>query len=123
MRMPRLALTLPAVLAAIAFAATATWAATEAGAAAKPAARAARTPVAHAASTYMTGLGDESPEMFSDSDAQQLKTKIARYIAPYDAVAHSYSLDKAKAWIKYAEGQHMQILVAFYHSEYSPLRL
>jgi hypothetical protein len=71
----------------------------------------------------LTGLGDESPEMFSNADAQQLKTKIARYIAPYDAVAHSYSLDKAKAWIKYAEGQHMQILVAFYHSEYSPLRL
>jgi hypothetical protein len=123
MRMPRLALTLPALLAAIALVATATWAATDAGAAAKPAAKAARTPVAHTASTYLTGLGDESPEMFSNADAQQLKTKIARYIAPYDAVAHSYSLDKAKAWIKYAEGQHMQILVAFYHSEYSPLRL
>jgi hypothetical protein len=123
MRMPRLALTLPALLAAIAFAAAATWAATDAGAAAKPAAKPAHKPVAHAASTYLTGLGDESPEMFSNADAQQLKTKIARYIAPYDAVAHSYSLDKAKAWIKYAEGQHMQILVAFYHSEYSPLRL
>jgi hypothetical protein len=121
--MPRLALTLPALLAAIAFMATVTWAATDAGAAVKPAAKAARTPVAHTASTYLTGLGDESPEMFSNADAQQLKTKIARYIAPYDAVAHSYSLDKAKAWIKYAEGQHMQILVAFYHSEYSPLRL
>jgi hypothetical protein len=123
MRMPRLAITLPALLAAIAFAATATWAATDAPAAAKPAAKTAHKPVAHAASTYLTGLGDESPEMFSNSDAQQLKTKIARYIAPYDAVAHSYSLDKAKAWIKYAEGQHMQLLVAFYHSEYSPLRL
>jgi hypothetical protein len=124
MRMPRLALTLAALLAAIAFAATtAPWTVTDAGAAAKPAAKPAHKPVAHAASTYMTGLGDESPEMFSDADAQQLKTRIARYIAPYDAVAHSYSLDKAKAWIKYAEGQHMQILVAFYHSEYSPTHL
>ena len=34
--------------------------------------------------------------MFSDPHWQQLHTKIARYIAPYDAVAHSYSLDKAK---------------------------
>lgn len=124
MRTPRLALTLPVLLAGIAFAATAApWTVTDAGAAPKPAANAARKPVAHAASTYMTGLGDESPEMFSDADAQQLKTRIARYIAPYDAVAHSYSLDKAKAWIRYAEGQHMQILVAFYHSEYSPTHL
>jgi len=124
MRMPRLALTLPALLRAVAFAASAVlFAVTDAGAAAKPAAKAARAPVARTASTYFTGLGDESPEMFSNADAKQLKTKIARYIAPYDAVAHSYSLDKAKAWIKYAEGQHMQILVAFYHSEYSPTHL
>jgi hypothetical protein len=42
--MPRLALTLPALLAAIAFVATVMWAATDAGAAVKPAAKAARTP-------------------------------------------------------------------------------
>jgi len=124
MRMPRLALTLPALLTAVAFAATAVlFAVTDAGAAAKPAAKAARAPVARTASTYFTGLGDESPEMFSNADAKQLKTKIARYIAPYDAVAHSYSLDKAKLWIKDAEAAHEQILIAFYHSEYSPTHL
>jgi hypothetical protein len=92
---------------------------------AKPsgAAAARRTPAAHAAATYLTGLGDESPEMFTDANAKQLHTKIARYIAPWDAVAHSYSLDKAKVWIKDAEAAHMQVLVAFYHSEYSPMRL
>lgn len=82
-----------------------------------------RTPSAHAASTYLTGLGDESPEMFTDPHATQLKTKIVRYIAPWDAVAHSYSLDKAKVWIKDAEERHMQVLVAFYHSEYTPTLL
>jgi hypothetical protein len=122
--MPRLALTLFALLATIALAATAApLIVTDAGAAAKPAAKAAHRPVARAASTYFTGLGDESPEMFKDADAKQLKTKIARYIAPYDAVAHSYSLDKAKLWIKDAEAAHEQILVAFYHSEYSPTHL
>jgi len=122
--MPRLALTLPALLTAVAFAATAVlFAVTDAGAAAKPAAKAARAPVARTASTYFPGLGDESPEMFSNADAKQLKTKIARYIAPYDAVAHSYSLDKAKLWIKDAEAAHEQILIAFYHSEYSPTHL
>ena len=92
---------------------------------AKPSAKAAatRTPTAHAASTYLTGIGDESAEMFTDPNWLQLKTKIARYIAPYDAVAHSFSLDKAKVWIKAAEAAHQQVLVAFYHSEYSPTKM
>ncbi len=103
--------------------------ASQAGAAASrhasaPVAKSAkRGPSAHAASTFLTGVGDESPEMFGDSNWAQLKTKIARYIAPYDAVAHSFSLDKAKVWIKAAEAAHQQILVAFYHSEYSPTRM
>jgi hypothetical protein len=105
-----------AVLAALAFGH-----AGEAGAKpAKPAHVASR---AHAASTYFTGLGDEKPEMFGDPNWAQLRTKIARYIVPYDAVAHSYSLDKAELWIKGAEEQHQQILIAFYHSEYTPTRL
>lgn len=82
-----------------------------------------RAPTAHAASTFLTGLGDESPEMFTDPNQKQLRTKIARYIAPWDAVAHSYSLDKAKVWINAAEAAHEQVLVAFYHSEYTPTRL
>ena len=41
-----------------------------------------RTPPAHAAASYLTGIGDESPEMFTDPNAQQLQTRIARYIAP-----------------------------------------
>jgi hypothetical protein len=92
---------------------------------AQPSAKAAvkRTPIAHAASTYLTGIGDEAPEMFTDPNWTQLKTKIARYIAPYDAVAHSYSLDKAKVWIKAAEAAHQQVLVAFYHSEYTPTKM
>jgi hypothetical protein len=91
----------------------------------EPSAKAAakRSPTAHAASTYLTGIGDESPEMFGDPNWLQLKTKVARYIAPYDAVAHSYSLDKAKVWIKAAEAAHQQVLVAFYHSEYSPTKM
>jgi hypothetical protein len=93
--------------------------AAQAGAAAKP----AKSPRAHAAASYLTGIGDETTEMFADPNWKQLHTKIARYIVPYDAVAHSYSLDKAKLWIKAAEAQHIQILVAFYHSEYSPTKM
>ncbi len=82
-----------------------------------------RSPSAHASASYLAGIGDEQLEMFGNPLWQQLHTKIARYIAPYDAVVHSYSLDKAKAWIRAAEAQHQQVLVAFYHSEYTPTRL
>ena len=84
---------------------------------------AAKSPSAHAASSLLTGIGDEQTEMFTDPNWQQLHTKIARYIAPYDATVHSYSLDKARAWIKAAEAQHIQVLVAFYHSEYTPTKM
>jgi hypothetical protein len=84
---------------------------------------AAAGPRAHAASSYLTGIGDEQGEMFGNKLWQQLHTRIARYIAPYDAVVHPYSLDKAKLWIHEAEAHHQQVLVAFYHSEYTPLRL
>jgi hypothetical protein len=80
-------------------------------------------PRAHAASSYMTGIGDEHPQMFSNLLYTQLRTKIVRYIAPYDAVKHSYSLDQAEVFIRNAEVQHEQVLVAFYHSEYTPTKL
>jgi hypothetical protein len=75
---------------------------------------------AHAASHYLVGIGDEFAEMFENPLWRQLHTKIARYIAPYDAVAHRDSLERATAWIHAAEEQHEQILVAFYHSEHTP---
>jgi hypothetical protein len=61
--------------------------------------------------------------MFGEPLWQQLHTKIVRYIAPYDAVVHSYSLDQAILFIRAAEAQHEQVLVAFYHSEYTPLNM
>jgi hypothetical protein len=77
-------------------------------------------PVAHASSHYLAGIGDEQTEMFASPLWQQLHTKIARYIAPWDAVAHRDSLAHATAWIQEAEEAHVQILVAFYHSEHTP---
>ena len=80
-------------------------------------------PRAHAAGSYLTGIGDEQPEMFNDPNWRQLHTKITRYIAPYDAAVRAPSLAAAKIWIHAAERQHSQVLVSFYHSEYTPLRL
>jgi hypothetical protein len=72
---------------------------------------------------YVTGVGDNQDEMFGNPLWQQLHTPIARYIAPYDAAVRPYSLQRATAWIRAAEAQHQRVLVAFYHSEYTPLRL
>ena len=72
---------------------------------------------------YLTGIGDEQTEMFGNPLWQQLHTQIVRYIAPYDAVAHPYSLARASAWIHAAEARHLRVLVAFYHSEYNPTRM
>ena len=84
---------------------------------------AAHAPKAHAAAAFLTGIGDEQVEMFGDPLWRQLHTKIARYIAPYDAVAHRDSLGKASEWIHAAEAQHVKVLVAFYHSEHTPTTL
>jgi hypothetical protein len=80
-------------------------------------------PVAHASATYLTGIGDENPEMFDDPNWQQLHTKIARYIVPYDAAVRPYSMSLATTWIQAAEAQHIQVLIAFYHSEFTPTKL
>jgi hypothetical protein len=85
--------------------------------------RSAPHPKARAASHYLVGIGDEYEEMFVNPLWQQLHTKIARYIAPYDAVVRRDSLARATAWIQGAEEQGAQMLVAFYHSEHTPTRL
>jgi hypothetical protein len=83
----------------------------------------AKKPSAHAASSYLTGIGDQQTEMFTNPLWTQLHTKIARYIAPYDAAVRPYSLQLARAWITAAEANHQQVLVAFYHSEYTPTKM
>jgi hypothetical protein len=83
----------------------------------------AQSPRAHAANSYLTGIGDEHTEMFGNPLWQQLHTKIARYITPYDAAVRPFYLQQAAAWIHAAEAQHVQVLVAFYHSEYTPTQM
>ena len=59
--------------------------------------------------------------MFGNPLYQQLHTKIVRYIAPYDAAVRSVLArpgdQRSSAPPK---PQHEQVLVAFYHSEYTP---
>jgi hypothetical protein len=80
-------------------------------------------PRAHAAASYLTGVGDEQMLMFANPLWQQLHTRIVRYIAPYDAVTHPDDLTRARNWIERAEANHQQVLVAFYHSERTPTKM
>ncbi len=80
-------------------------------------------PHAHAAGSYITGIGDESAQMFRQPLFEQLHTKIVRYVAPYDAVTRRATLNQAITFIQAAEIAHQQVLVAFYHSESTPTRL
>ena len=78
---------------------------------------------AHAAASYLTGIGDEQTTMFANPLYEQLHTRVVRYIAPYDAGVRPDGLAKARAWIDAAEALHQEVLVAFYHSEHTPTRL
>ena len=80
-------------------------------------------PLAGAAHAYSTGVGDQQTEMFGNPLWTQLKTRIVRYIAPYDAAVRADELAKASLWIGAATAAHQQILVAFYHSEHTPTRM
>lgn len=93
-----------------------------AGASSSPGA-ASSAPRAHASASFLTGIGDQQTEMFTNPLWLQLHTKIARYIAPYDAAVRPYSLQLAREWIGEAEADHQQVLVAFYHSEYTPTKM
>ena len=86
-------------------------------------AQASSAPKAHASASFLTGIGDQQIEMFTNPLWLQLHIKIARYIAPYDAAVRPYSLQLAREWIGEAEADHQQVLVAFYHSEYTPTKM
>ncbi len=86
----------------------------------QPASAGTGAPRARAASSFLTGIGDEHVQMFAQPIYQRLHTKIVRYIAPYDAVRHAASLNYAIAFIRAAEQDGEQVLVAFYHSEFTP---
>ncbi len=77
----------------------------------------------HRGPSYMTGISDSHGEMFASQLWQQLHTQIARLTVPYDVAVRPYDLEQAEAWIHAAEARHQKILLAFYHSEYTPMKM
>ncbi len=71
------------------------------------------------------GIGDEQPAMFGSPAFLALHTTIARYVTPYDVVTnHSPDdLPRLKRWLAAAKRDHIQPLVAFYHSDRTPRKM
>jgi hypothetical protein len=119
MRRARTPFVLIVALAVLAFAAGA---AVQAGAKApkpKP------TPTPSVRPGLTVGIGDEQPNMFASPEFKALHTTIARYVTPYDvATNHSHNdLPRLKAWLAAAAREHIQPLIAFYHSDRTPRKM
>ncbi len=86
--------------------------------------------VSHA---YLVGVADQKAAMLVDPlytqllARQRIADRISRYIAPYDVANGSRAnlpyLNEFINWYRHARADHVQMLVAFYHSELSPTRL
>jgi hypothetical protein len=76
-----------------------------------------------ASSAAEIGIGDQQAAMFSNPLFEALDVPIVRYIAPYDAMAHGIDARAADAFIKAAQLSGKQVLVAFYHSRYTPEKM
>jgi hypothetical protein len=74
---------------------------------------------------YSTGVADQNAAMFTSPLFTQLHTKISRYIAPYDVAdgRNTAPLNQFINWYNHAKALHIQIFVAFYHSERTPTKL
>jgi hypothetical protein len=73
-------------------------------------------PAASQAATFKTGIGDQNPAMFASPYYKVLKTRITRYIAPYNIVTTPSDLATFRQWLAGANADHAQPLIAFYHS-------
>jgi hypothetical protein len=76
-----------------------------------------------ASAGLLVGIGDNSPRMFTQPYYRALHTTISRYVAPYDVADRPRDLAAVNAWLTAAEAQHVQPMIAFYHSRSRPNQL
>ena len=71
-------------------------------------------PASQAATTL--GVSDQNPLTFTNPLYKPLKFKVARYIAPYDALSYKPQATLLDQWIQNARADHQRILISFEHS-------
>ena len=71
------------------------------------------------------GVADEQPSTFGVPAFKALRTTISRYVTPYDvATNRSHNdLPRLRQWLAAAGRDHIQPLIAFYHSDRTPRKL
>ena len=69
---------------------------------------------ASAAATF--GISDQQAGTFSNPLFKPLKSKVARYITPYDVMSDKAQRERLDAWVKGATRAKQRILVSFEHS-------
>lgn len=72
---------------------------------------------------FKTGFSEQQAAMFTNPLFAPLGTKIARYIAPYDAMSVPEDRAKLDAWLNAARAAGVRPLVSFYHSRVTPRKL
>ena len=70
--------------------------------------------VASAAATF--GISDQQAGTFSNPLFAPLKSKVARYITPYDVMSDEPQRERLDAWVKGATAARQRILISFEHS-------
>ena len=68
---------------------------------------------------YVTGIGDQQAEMFTNPFFTPLGIKQVRYIAPYDAATVGFEADDVDHFMSAARASGAQVLVHFSHSRVS----
>ncbi|WP_028063791.1 hypothetical protein [Solirubrobacter soli] len=69
--------------------------------------------VAKAHAAPLVGIGEQSPEMFSDADYAALDVHHARYVAPWDALHDPWETTKLDSYLLDAKTQGTHVLLSF----------
>jgi hypothetical protein len=74
---------------------------------------------ASASAAATVGISDQQAITFDSPFFPQLKSKVARYIAPYDVMTDPEQLARMNAWIAGAQARNQRVLIHFEHSRKS----
>src|SRR3954463_6808356 len=68
----------------------------------------------------VVGVGEQKPNMFQSKPWEALDLRVARYIAPWDALEDPGQLALLDAWMASARRAHVRVLLGFAHSLRTP---
>jgi len=73
-------------------------------------------PSAASAQTPAVGIGDQSPDMFSDPNFRALGVKRSRFIVPWNVMSVAAERQRLAAWLTAARAARVEPLISFNHA-------